>query len=105
MNLKVANRSVDFWELSVDIYVNDIKHLNNIIAALRATPLMSSVERATRPLGRAFQECFKRRAQLLTAAQSVEFDNADTAHNVPACVFNQLFGRAERPRPWPANHR
>lgn len=46
VNLKITNRSVDFWDVIVDIYVNDTRHLNNIIAALRATPLMSSVERA-----------------------------------------------------------
>lgn len=46
VNLKVTSRSVDFWDLMVDVYVGDIRHLNNIIAALRATPLMTSVERA-----------------------------------------------------------
>ncbi|MEZ5814689.1 MAG: bifunctional (p)ppGpp synthetase/guanosine-3',5'-bis(diphosphate) 3'-pyrophosphohydrolase [Alphaproteobacteria bacterium] len=46
VNLKITNRSVDFWDLLIDIYVNDTKHLNNIIAALRATPIISSVERA-----------------------------------------------------------
>ena len=46
VNLKVTNRSIDFWELSVDINVDDTKHLNNIIAALRATPLMSYIDRS-----------------------------------------------------------
>lgn len=46
VNLKITSRSIDFWDLTVDIYANDTKHLNNIIAALRATPLMTSVERA-----------------------------------------------------------
>ncbi|MCF8496084.1 MAG: bifunctional (p)ppGpp synthetase/guanosine-3',5'-bis(diphosphate) 3'-pyrophosphohydrolase [Alphaproteobacteria bacterium] len=46
VNLKITSRSVDFWDLSVDVYVNSIKHLNDIIAALRATPLMISAERA-----------------------------------------------------------
>ncbi len=45
-NLKITSRSVDFWDMSLDIYVNDIKHLNDVIAALRATPIVSSVERA-----------------------------------------------------------
>ncbi len=45
-NLKITNRSVDFWEILIDVYVNDTKHLNNVIAALRATPIISSVERA-----------------------------------------------------------
>jgi guanosine-3',5'-bis(diphosphate) 3'-pyrophosphohydrolase len=46
MNLKVTNRSLDFWDILIDIYVNDTQHLNNIIAALRATPIITSVERA-----------------------------------------------------------
>lgn len=45
-NLKVTNRTVDFWDMILDIYVSDTKHLNNIIAALRATPYVTAVERA-----------------------------------------------------------
>lgn len=45
-NLKITNRSVDFWDILVDVYVNDTKHLNNVIAALRATPEITSVDRA-----------------------------------------------------------
>lgn len=45
-NLKITSRSIDFWDMNVDVYVNDTKHLNNIIAALRATPSVTSVERA-----------------------------------------------------------
>ena len=45
-NIKVTNRTVDFWDMLLDIYVTDIKHLNNIIAALRATPVITAVERA-----------------------------------------------------------
>ncbi len=45
-NLKITNRSIDFFEMQVDIEVQDIKHLTNIIAALRASPTISSVERA-----------------------------------------------------------
>lgn len=46
MNLKIINRSTDFWDILVDVYVKDTKHLNNIMAALRATSEISSVERA-----------------------------------------------------------
>lgn len=46
VNLKITNRSMDFWDMLLDVYVNDTKHLNNIIAALRATPEIASVERA-----------------------------------------------------------
>ena len=45
-NLKITNRSLEFWDIMIDIFVNDTKHLNNIIAALRATPCIISVERA-----------------------------------------------------------
>jgi guanosine-3',5'-bis(diphosphate) 3'-pyrophosphohydrolase len=44
-NLKITNRSQDFWEMTLDVYVNDTKHLKDIIAALRATPCIASVER------------------------------------------------------------
>ena len=46
VNLKITNRSLDFWEVIIDVYVKDIKHLNNVIAALRATPEVTSVDRA-----------------------------------------------------------
>jgi len=45
-NLKFTNRSRDFFEMLVDIEVGDVKHLTNIIAALRTHPSISSVERA-----------------------------------------------------------
>ncbi|MEX0921187.1 MAG: bifunctional (p)ppGpp synthetase/guanosine-3',5'-bis(diphosphate) 3'-pyrophosphohydrolase [Rhodovibrionaceae bacterium] len=44
-NLKITNRSVDFFEMLVDVEVSDLKHLSNIIAALRASPVITSVER------------------------------------------------------------
>jgi guanosine-3',5'-bis(diphosphate) 3'-pyrophosphohydrolase len=45
-NLKITNRSTDFFEIMVDIQVADVQHLGTIIAALRATPVINSVERA-----------------------------------------------------------
>jgi GTP pyrophosphokinase len=45
-NLKITNRSVDFFEMLIDIEVHNLKQLTNIIAALRATPVITSVERA-----------------------------------------------------------
>jgi len=45
-NLKITNRSTDFFEIMVDIQVADVKQLSTIIAALRATPVINSVERA-----------------------------------------------------------
>jgi len=44
-NLKITNRSADFFDISVDIEVHDLKHLRNIIAALRASPVINKVER------------------------------------------------------------
>ncbi|SMF77863.1 GTP pyrophosphokinase [Azospirillum oryzae] len=43
---KITNRSTDYFELLIDIDVKDAKHLTNIMAALRATPAIHSVERA-----------------------------------------------------------
>ena len=45
-NLKFTNRKTDFFEMLVDIEVTDVKHLSNIVAALRSMPAISSVERA-----------------------------------------------------------
>jgi guanosine-3',5'-bis(diphosphate) 3'-pyrophosphohydrolase len=45
-NLKITNRSLDFFEILVDIEVQNLRHLTNVIAALRATPVINSVERA-----------------------------------------------------------
>ena len=44
-NLHFSERSADFFEMLIDIEVTDVKHLTNIIAALRATPIVSKVER------------------------------------------------------------
>jgi GTP pyrophosphokinase len=45
-NLKITNRSTDFFDMIMDIDVRDVRHLVNIIAALRATAAVNSVERA-----------------------------------------------------------
>ena len=45
-NLKITNRNFDFFDMDVDVEVLDVKHLTNIIAALRATPSINSVKRA-----------------------------------------------------------
>jgi len=45
-NLKIINRSTDFFEMLIDVEVRDVKHLTDIIAALRASPAVNSVERA-----------------------------------------------------------
>lgn len=46
VNLKITDRSQDFFEVVIDLEVRDVKHLTNIIAGLRANSLVSSVTRA-----------------------------------------------------------
>lgn len=45
-NLKFVHRSVDFFEMLIDIEVADVKQLTDIMAALRATRVVNSVDRA-----------------------------------------------------------
>jgi GTP diphosphokinase / guanosine-3',5'-bis(diphosphate) 3'-diphosphatase len=45
-NLKFTNRTAEFFDMLIDIEVRDVKHLTDIIAALRATPAINSVDRA-----------------------------------------------------------
>ena len=45
-NLKIVTRSQDYFEMLIDVDVKDAKHLTNIMAALRATPVINSVDRA-----------------------------------------------------------
>ncbi|NQV83185.1 MAG: bifunctional (p)ppGpp synthetase/guanosine-3',5'-bis(diphosphate) 3'-pyrophosphohydrolase [Rhodospirillales bacterium] len=45
-NLKITNRSPQFFEMLIDIEVRDVKHLTGVMAALRADPAINSVERA-----------------------------------------------------------
>ena len=45
-NLKIVNRTPELFEMVLDIEVSDTRHMTDIIAALRATSVVSSVERA-----------------------------------------------------------
>ena len=45
-NLKITDRSLEFFNLMIDVEVRDSKHLSNIVAALRATPVINAVVRA-----------------------------------------------------------
>ena len=47
-NIKITNRSADFFDFVLDIEVRDVLHLSDIIAALRASPAISAVERLRR---------------------------------------------------------
>lgn len=44
-NIRVTNRTVDFWDVLIDIEVKDVEHLRSVIASLRALPIINSVER------------------------------------------------------------
>ena len=45
-NLQMVTRAADFYDLDVSIEVQDVRHLNQIIQALNAQSLVSSVSRA-----------------------------------------------------------
>ncbi|MFC3124512.1 RelA/SpoT family protein [Pseudoroseomonas globiformis] len=44
-NLRFAHRAADFAEVVVDLEVSDLRHLSNVVAALRACPGIIQVER------------------------------------------------------------
>lgn len=44
-NLKVIERTSSFFQFAVDIEVRDVKHVTNIMTALRASPAVGAVER------------------------------------------------------------
>ncbi len=44
-NISMSRRSPDFTELTIDLEVYDLKHLNGIIAQLRAKDVVASIER------------------------------------------------------------
>jgi GTP pyrophosphokinase len=44
-NLRIVHRTTDYWEMLLDILVDDRRQLTNIVAALRATPSVITVER------------------------------------------------------------
>lgn len=45
-NLKITNRSGDFYDMLIDVEVQNVKHLTEVIAALRASPMTHAVDRA-----------------------------------------------------------
>lgn len=44
-NLKITNRTVDFWDITLDVEVRDAEHLNAILATLRTLSITNNVER------------------------------------------------------------
>ena len=45
-NLKIVDRQIDFFDMLIDIEVKDVKHLADIIAAMRASTAANTVDRA-----------------------------------------------------------
>jgi GTP pyrophosphokinase len=45
-NLKITSRSAEFFDILVDVEVEDARHLTDIMATLRAIPCVSNVDRA-----------------------------------------------------------
>ncbi|MDA0997369.1 MAG: bifunctional (p)ppGpp synthetase/guanosine-3',5'-bis(diphosphate) 3'-pyrophosphohydrolase [Proteobacteria bacterium] len=45
-NLKITDRQLDFFDMLIDIEVKNVKHLADIIAALRASTAINTVDRA-----------------------------------------------------------
>ncbi|MFL2655927.1 MAG: RelA/SpoT family protein [Alphaproteobacteria bacterium] len=44
-NLKFTNRNLEFFDMTVDIEVDNVRHLNDVMSALRAGKSVSSVDR------------------------------------------------------------
>ncbi len=45
VNLKIINRTLNFWDIIIDIDVRNVEHLNVIIARLRTLPITNFIER------------------------------------------------------------
>lgn len=45
VNLKITNRTLDFWDITLDVEVRDADHLNAILASLRTLSITNNVER------------------------------------------------------------
>ena len=45
-NLNITNRTISYFELIIDVEVKDLKHLTDIISALKASKVVSYVARA-----------------------------------------------------------
>ena len=45
INLRMHHRQQDFFDVDIDVEVNDAKHLTHIAAALRANPSVETVDR------------------------------------------------------------
>ena len=46
LNLKLTHRQQDFFDMDVDLEVEDARHATMIVAAMRANPSVDTVDRA-----------------------------------------------------------
>lgn len=46
INLKITHRALDFYEMFIDVQVMDARQLSDVMAALRASPIITNVDRA-----------------------------------------------------------
>lgn len=44
-NLKITHRTLNFWDIIIDVEVKNLEHLNSIIASLRTLPITNFIER------------------------------------------------------------
>jgi (p)ppGpp synthase/HD superfamily hydrolase len=63
-NLDVTTRKPDFFLMSVDLEVRDVKHLSDILTALRAQSFVSQVERAITPPEREAEDAAEEQPRL-----------------------------------------
>jgi GTP pyrophosphokinase len=45
-NLKLTNRTPEFFDMLIDVEVRDVRHMTDILADLRATPAVTAADRA-----------------------------------------------------------
>ncbi len=45
VQLRMHHRQADFFDVDIDVDVNDVRHLTHIAAALRANPSVETVDR------------------------------------------------------------
>jgi GTP pyrophosphokinase len=63
-NLDVTTRKPDFFLMSMDLEVRDVKHLSDILTALRAQSFVNQVERAITPPERGSEEAAEEQPRL-----------------------------------------
>ncbi len=47
-NINITNRTITFFDIIIDVEVKDLKHLNNVILALKSSSAISAVTRVSK---------------------------------------------------------